>query len=155
GTGGFTQPVLSTKSDIYDSVQTADLRNAVKDSAPMKLVMGAVSSTGVQSYTLINASGSPVLDQNGTAVSGTIIQGQSNALKLSIGYTDNTTTPASKTAFEVQMTLSGSPLANDTFSIGLTGAGSSDNRNALAIVGLQTAKTVGVTNGGVGTSLSG
>ncbi|RMU33102.1 Flagellar hook-associated protein FlgK [Pseudomonas syringae pv. primulae] len=155
GTGGFTQPVLSTKSNIYNSVQTADLRNAVKDSAPMKLVMGAVSSTGVQSYTLINASGSPVLDQNGTAVSGTIIQGQSNALKLSVGYTDNTTTPASKAAFEVQMTLSGSPLANDTFSIGLTGAGSSDNRNALAIVGLQTAKTVGVTNGGVGTSLSG
>ncbi|MCJ2370837.1 flagellar hook-associated protein FlgK [Pseudomonas sp. RGM 3321] len=155
GTGGFTQPVLNTKSDIYDSVQTSDLRNAIKDSAPMKLVMGAVSSTGVQSYTLINASGAPVLDQNGSAVSGTIIQGQSNAVKLSIGYTDNTTTPAGKTAFEVQMTLSGSPLVNDTFSIGLTGAGSSDNRNALAMVGLQTAKTVGVTNGGVGTSLSG
>ncbi|MBC8882314.1 flagellar hook-associated protein FlgK, partial [Pseudomonas cerasi] len=57
GTGGFTQPVLNTKSDIYDSTQTADLRNALKDSTPMKLVMGAVSSTGVQSYTLINASG--------------------------------------------------------------------------------------------------
>lgn len=155
GTGGFTQPVLNTKSDIYNSTQTADLRNAVKNSAPMKVVMGAVSSTGVQSYTLLNASGGAVLDQNGNAVGGSIIQGQSNKLKLSIGYTDTTTTPSSKTAFELEMTISGSPVANDTFSIGMTGAGSSDNRNALAVVGLQTAKTVGATNGSVGTSLSG
>lgn len=155
GTGGFTQPVLNTKSDIYNSTQTADLRNAVKNSAPMKLVMGAVSSTGVQSYTLLNSSGGAVLDQNGNAVGGSIIQGQSNKLKLSIGYTDTTTTPSSKTAFELEMTISGSPVANDTFSIGMTGAGSSDNRNALAVVGLQTAKTVGATNGSVGTSLSG
>ncbi|MCF5165549.1 flagellar hook-associated protein FlgK [Pseudomonas congelans] len=155
GTGGFTQPVLNTKSDIYNSTQTADLRNAVKNSTPMKVVMGAVSSTGVQSYTLLNASGGAVLDQNGNAVGGSIIQGQSNKLKLSIGYTDTTTTPSSKTAFELEMTISGSPVANDTFSIGMTGAGSSDNRNALAVVGLQTAKTVGATNGSVGTSLSG
>ncbi|WP_024642238.1 flagellar hook-associated protein FlgK [Pseudomonas syringae] len=155
GTGGFTQPVLNTKSDIYDSTQTADLRNALKDSTPMKLVMGAVSSTGVQSYTLINASGGAVLDQNGNAVSGSIIQGQANTVKLNVGYTDTATTPSSKTAFELQMTISGSPVANDTFSIGMTGGGSSDNRNALAVVGLQTAKTVGVVNGGVGTSLSG
>ena len=155
GTGGFTQPVLNTKSDIYDSTQTADLRNALKDSTPMKLVMGAVSSTGVQSYTLINASGGAVLDQNGNAVSGSIIQGQANTVKLNVGYTDTTTTPSSKTAFELQMTISGSPVANDTFSIGMTGGGSSDNRNALAVVGLQTAKTVGVVNRGVGTSLSG
>ncbi|MEQ4309185.1 flagellar hook-associated protein FlgK [Pseudomonas syringae] len=155
GTGGFTQPVLNTKSDIYDSTQTADLRNALKDSTPMKLVMGAVNSSGVQSYTLINASGGAVLDQNGNAVSGSIIQGQANTVKLNVGYTDTTTTPSSKTAFELQMTISGSPVANDTFSIGMTGGGSSDNRNALAVVGLQTAKTVGVVNGGVGTSLSG
>jgi len=155
GTGGFTQPVLNTKSNIYNPTQTADLRNAIKDSAPMKLVMGAASSTGVQSYKLLDATGAAVLDQNGNAIGGTIIQGQNNTVKLNIGYTDNTTTPSSQTAFEVQMTLSGSPVNNDTFSIGLTGAGSADNRNALAIVGLQTAKTVDVVNGGVGTSLSG
>ncbi|KOP52969.1 MULTISPECIES: flagellar hook-associated protein FlgK [Pseudomonas syringae group] len=155
GTGGFTQPVLNTKSNIYSSTQTADLRNALKDSAPMKLVMGAVSSTGVQTYSLINASGGAVLDQNGNAVGGSIIQGQANTVKLNVGYTDTTTTPSSKTAFELQMTISGSPVANDTFSIGMTGGGSSDNRNALAVVGLQTAKTVGVSNGGVGSSLSG
>ncbi|QQQ49054.1 flagellar hook-associated protein FlgK [Pseudomonas syringae] len=155
GTGGFTQPVLNTKSNIYDSTQTADLRNALKSSTPMKLVMGAVNSSGVQSYTLINASGGAVLDQNGNAIGGSIIQGQANTVKLNVGYTDTTTTPNSKTAFELQMTISGSPVANDTFSIGMTGGGSSDNRNALAVAGLQTAKTVGVINGGVGTSLSG
>ncbi|EPF67529.1 flagellar hook-associated protein FlgK [Pseudomonas syringae] len=155
GTGSFTQPVLNTKSDIYSSTRTADLRNAVKDSTPMKLVMGAVSSTGVQSYSLINASGGAVLDQNGNAVGGSIIQGQTNTLKLNVGYTDTTTTPGSKTAFQLEMTISGSPVVNDTFSVGITGSGSSDNRNALAVVGLQTAKTVGVANGDAGTSLSG
>ncbi|KAA8713424.1 flagellar hook-associated protein FlgK [Pseudomonas cannabina] len=155
GTGSFTQPVLNTKSDIYSSTRTADLRNALKDSTPMKLVMGAVSSTGVQSYSLINASGGAVLDQNGNAVGGSIIQGQTNTLKLNVGYTDTTTTPGSKTAFQLEMTISGSPVVNDTFSVGITGSGSSDNRNALAVVGLQTAKTVGVANGGAGTSLSG
>ncbi|WP_024643874.1 flagellar hook-associated protein FlgK [Pseudomonas syringae] len=152
GTGSFTQPA---KSDIYSSTRTADLRNAVKDSTPMKLVMGAVSSTGVQSYSLINASGGAVLDQNGNAVGGSIIQGQTNTLKLNVGYTDTTTTPGSKTAFQLEMTISGSPVVNDTFSVGITGSGSSDNRNALAVVGLQTAKTVGVANGDAGTSLSG
>ncbi|KPB68691.1 flagellar hook-associated protein FlgK [Pseudomonas cannabina] len=155
GTGSFTQPVLNTKSDIYSSTRTADLRNALKDSTPMKLVMGAVSSTGVQSYSLINASGGAVLDQNGNAVGGSIIQGQTNTLKLNVGYTDTTTTPGSKTAFQLEMSISGSPVVNDTFSVGITGSGSSDNRNALAVVGLQTAKTVGVANGGAGTSLSG
>ncbi|QHF04224.1 flagellar hook-associated protein FlgK [Pseudomonas asturiensis] len=155
GTGGFTQPVLNTKSNVYDSTQTADLRNAIKDSTPMKLVMGAVGSGGVQSYTLVSATGAAVLDQNGNAIGGTIIQGQSNTVKLSIGYDDTRTTPSTKTAYEVQMTLSGTPVVNDTFNISLTGAGSADNRNALAVVGLQTAKTVDVTNGSVGTSLSG
>ncbi|MBD8200160.1 flagellar hook-associated protein FlgK [Pseudomonas viridiflava] len=155
GTGGFTQPVVATKSDIYNSAQTADLRNALKTTTPMKLVMGAASTTGVQSYSLVDATGAAVLDQNGNAVGGSIIQGQNNQIKLSIGYTDTTTTPNTPTAFEVEMTLSGTPIVNDTFSIALTGAGSSDNRNALSMISLQTAKSVGVTGGSVGTSLSG
>jgi flagellar hook-associated protein 1 FlgK len=154
GTGGFTQPVLNTKTDIYNPTKMLDLRNALKDSTPMRLVMGAAAD-GVQSYRLLDAQGAAVTDQNGNAITGTIIQGQSNTLKLSVGYTDTSTTPSSATAFEFQMAVSGTPQANDTFSISLTGPGSSDNRNAVATVALQTAKTVGVTNGGVGTSLSG
>uniref|UniRef100_UPI002403A814 flagellar basal body rod C-terminal domain-containing protein n=1 Tax=Pseudomonas viridiflava TaxID=33069 RepID=UPI002403A814 len=109
----------------------------------------------VQSYSLVDATGAAVLDQNGNAVGGSIIQGQNNQIKLAVGYTDTTTTPNTRTAFEDEMTLSGTPIVHDTFSIGLTGAGSSDNRNALAMINLQTSKSVGVTGGSVGTSLSG
>jgi flagellar hook-associated protein 1 FlgK len=154
GTGGFTQPVLTTKTDIYNPTKTLDLRNALKDSTPMRLVMGAATN-GVQSYQLLDAKGAAVLDKNGNAITGSIIQGQSNNLKLSVGYTDTSTTPSSTASFDFEMSISGTPQINDTFSVGLTGAGSSDNRNAVATVALQTAKTVGVTNGGVGSSLSG
>lgn len=154
GTGGFTQPVLTTKTDIYNPTKTLDLRNALKDSTPMRLVMGAATN-GVQSYQLLDSKGAAVLDKNGNAITGSIIQGQSNNLKLSVGYTDTSTTPSSTASFDFEMSISGTPQVNDTFSVGLTGAGSSDNRNATAAVALQTAKTVGVTNGGVGTSLSG
>lgn len=152
GTGGFTQPVLTTKTEIYDAAKTLDLRNALKDSTPMRLVMGAATD-GVQSYRLLDAKGNAVLDKNGTPVTGSINQGQNNALKLSVGYLDSTT--GTQTSFDFEMNVSGTPLANDTFSVSLTGAGSSDNRNAVATVALQTAKTVGVTGGSVGTSLSG
>ncbi|MDF2642548.1 MAG: flgK [Pseudomonas sp.] len=154
GTGGFTQPVLTTKADIYNPTQAQDLRSALKDSTPMRLVMGAATN-GVQSYQLLNAQGAAVTDQNGNAITGTIIQGQSNSLKLSVGYTDTSTTPSSATSFTFEMAISGTPQANDTFSVNLTGAGSSDNRNAVATVALQTAKTVGVSGGSVGSSLSG
>lgn len=154
GTGGFTQPTITSAPDIYNTTKLNDWQNAIKDSTPMRLVMGAATG-GVQSYSLLNASGNPVLDQSGNAITGTIIQGQTNSIKLNVGYTDKSTTPNSQTALTVEMTISGTPQANDTFSIGMTGAGSADNRNATAAVALQTAKTVGVTNGGVGTSLSG
>ncbi|KFE57818.1 flagellar hook-associated protein FlgK [Pseudomonas syringae] len=154
GTGGFTQPTITSAPDIYNTTKLNDWQNAIKGSTPMRLVMGAATG-GVQSYSLLNASGDPVLDQSGNAITGTIIQGQTNSIKLNVGYTDKSTTPNSQTALTVEMTISGTPQANDTFSIGMTGAGSADNRNATAAVALQTAKTVGVTNGGVGTSLSG
>lgn len=154
GTGGFTQPTITSAPDIYNPTKMADWQSAVQDSTPMRLVMGAATG-GVQSYSLLDAAGNAVLDQNGNAITGTIIQGQSNSIKLNVGYTDNSTTPASQTALTVEMTISGSPQANDTFSIGMTGAGSSDNRNVTAAMALQTDKTVGVNNGGTGTSLSG
>lgn len=150
GTGGFTQPVLTTKPDIYDSTKLLDLQNGLKGATPMRLVMGTASG-GIQSYSLVDAQGAPVNDQSGNPITGSIIQGQSNTLKLNIGYTDSSSTQQS---FTVEMTVSGTPNANDTFSISLTGAGSSDNRNATALAGLQTARTVGVSDGSVGTSIS-
>lgn len=150
GTGGFTQPVLTTEPNIYDATKLNDLQSALKNATPMRVVMGAVTN-GVQDYALVDAKGVPVTNQSGVAVKGTMTQGQSNTLKFNIGYTDSASTQQS---FDFEMTLSGTPNLNDTFSISLTGAGSTDNRNATALVGLQTERTVGVTNGGVGVSLS-
>jgi flagellar hook-associated protein 1 FlgK len=102
---------------------------------------------GVQSYTLVDAQGNNVMDPSGNPVSGTILQGQANTLKLNVA--------TGSTSLTFEMVVSGTPNNNDTFSISLTGAGSSDNRNAAAVVALQTANTVGVSDGSVGTSLSG
>lgn len=146
GTGGFTQPTLTTKPNIYDAAELSALQTGLKDATPMKLVMGAATG-GTQSYKLVDAQGNDVVDPNGNPVAGTILQGQSNTLKLNVA--------TGATSFTFEMVVSGTPNNNDTFSISLTGAGSSDNRNGTATANLQTAKTVGVSDGGVGTSLSG
>ena len=51
------------------------------------------------------------------------------------------------------MTLAGSPAAGDSLTIAFNGDGTGDNRNALAVLELQTAKTVAV-NGNNGMSLT-
>ncbi|MBC3951149.1 flagellar hook-associated protein FlgK [Pseudomonas folii] len=150
GTGTFTQPTLTTKSDIYDTAATADLRNAITTSTPMKLLFGTASG-GVQSYQLLDAQGNAVLDKNGSAITGNIVPGQSNTLTFNVGYTDSASAAQS---FSVEMTIAGAPNNNDAYNIGLTGAGSADNRNATDLLALQTKQTVGV-NGTVGQSMSG
>lgn len=151
GTGGFTQPTLTTKPDIYTPAAVNDLQQAMKSGTPMRLVMGPATG-GVQQYSLLDAKGNVVKDQNGNDLTGTIIQGQSNTLKFSVGYQDSASVQQS---FEFEMTVSGTPNASDTFNISLTGAGSTDNRNAAAVVALQTARTVGGNaDGSAGFSMS-
>ncbi|WP_341523188.1 flagellar hook-associated protein FlgK [Pseudomonas sp. G.S.17] len=152
GSGTYTQPTLTTQANIYDSVGTADLRNAIKDTAPLKLLFGPVTS-GSQSYQLLDATGAAVLDKNGVAVTGTIVPGQSNVLSLQVGYTDSA---GAAQAYSFDMTIAGAPSNKDTYNIALTGAGSADNRNAIATTALQTKQTVGVgANGSTGLSLAG
>ncbi|HEX8542790.1 MAG TPA: flagellar hook-associated protein FlgK [Pseudomonas sp.] len=150
GTGGFTQPTLTTVADIYDTAGTTDLRNGITDSAPLKLLFGAVVD-GSQTYQLLDAQGNAVLDKTGTAVTGTIVPGQSNLLSLKVGYEDST---GAAQEYSFEMTISGAPANKDTFNIALTGAGSADNRNAIKTLDLQTKETVGV-SGETGLSLSG
>ncbi|OCR24710.1 flagellar hook protein FlgK [Pseudomonas syringae] len=150
GSGGFTQPTLTTVADIYDTAGTTDLRNGITDSAPLKLLFGAVVD-GSQSYQLLDAQGNAVLDKTGTAVTGTIVPGQSNLLSLKVGYEDST---GAAQEYSFEMTISGAPANKDTFNIALTGAGSADNRNAIKTLDLQTKETVGV-SGETGLSLSG
>jgi flagellar hook-associated protein 1 FlgK len=153
GTGTFTQPSLTTQSDIYDTTATADMRAAIKESAPFKLLFGAATTAGAQTYQLLDAQGNAVLKADGSPITGTIVQGQSNVLNFDVGYTDST---GAAQTYSFTTTISGAPTDKDAFNIGLTGAGSSDNRNAIDTLALQTKQTVGVNaDGSVGQSMSG
>jgi len=152
-TGTYTQPTLSTTLDIYNPASQAELQSALKNSTPVKLTFGAASG-GSQTYTLTDAQGHSL-------GSGTIVPGQSNTLNLQVGMvdasgnpiTDGGTPPVQKT-FTVQTTVGGAPKTGESFTMSLTGAASSDNRNAQALVALQTKPTVDTGSASKGISLT-
>ena len=139
GTGTVSQPKLSTSLDIYDPGQSQEVQGAVKAAMPIRLLM-----TSGTAYQVFDAKGNSL----GT---GNIVPGQNNDLNIQVPYTDGS--GAAKT-FGVAMTVSGSPAKGDSFNIGMTAAGSTDNRNAQALLGLQTKATVGATATDPGASLS-
>ncbi len=149
GTGQFGQPTLETQGSAYDTTtSTADLRNAIKAASPMRLVFGDVVA-GAQSYKLVDASGQPVLDDQGAAITGNIVPGESNDLSFTVGY-------GTGQSFKFGMTVSGSPTSADTYNIAMTGAGSADNRNASTTLDLQNKQTVDTaSNNGTGMTMSG
>lgn len=152
GSATFTQPTLNTLADIYDTTATTDLRSAITNATPMRLVLGDVTN-GAQSYSLLDANGAAVTDKDGNAITGNVVQGQSNDISMNVGYTDSTGTAQS---FSIGMTIAGSATSGDTYSIALTGAGSADNRNSQTALTLQTKQTVdSSTSNGTGMSLSG
>ncbi|WP_285416810.1 flagellar hook-associated protein FlgK [Pseudomonas sp. efr-133-TYG-5] len=152
--GTYTQPTLTDSIDIYNPASQAELQNALKYSTPVKLVFGAVSG-GSQSYNMVDAKGA-------TIGSGVIVPGQANTLNLKIGMVDSTGAPVMDTSvtpnvqktFTVQTTVGATPKVGETFTINLTGAASSDNRNAQALVGLQTKQTVDTGTASKGISLT-
>ncbi|UVJ45415.1 flagellar hook-associated protein FlgK [Pseudomonas sp. LS1212] len=152
GTSTITQPNLTSKLDIYDSAALAELQGAVENSTPVKLVFGAASG-GSQGYTLYNAKGNPI----GT---GTIVPGQDNKLSINVPMVDASGNPINdaggvQKTFAFETTIGGTPDSTDSYTIAFNTAGKSDNRNAQELLKLQTAATVGVSNGNAGTSLTG
>ncbi len=139
GTGAVSQPSLSTALDIYDPVQRLEVQTAVKAAMPVRLLM--TSSTA---YEVFDAKGASI----GT---GSIVPGQNNDLSISVPYTD--VGGVAKT-FKVVMTVSGSPAKDDSFNISMTAPGSTDNRNAQALLGLQTKATVGASATSPGVSFT-
>jgi flagellar hook-associated protein 1 FlgK len=139
GTGDASQPTLKTSLDIYDSAQRLEVQNAVKASMPVRMLM-----TSASAYEVFDAKGASI----GT---GNIVPGQNNDLNISVPYTD--ASGAAKT-FSVGMTVSGSPKAGDSFNIAMTAADSTDNRNAQALLALQTKATVGATATSPGVSFT-
>lgn len=139
GTGDASQPTLKTSLDIYDPTQRLEVQNAVKASMPVRMLM-----TSASAYEVFDAKGVSI----GT---GNIVPGQNNDLSISVPYTD--ASGAAKT-FSVGMTVSGSPKAGDSFNISMTAADSTDNRNAQALLALQTKATVGATATSPGVSFT-
>ncbi|WP_213876062.1 flagellar hook-associated protein FlgK [Pseudomonas sp. dw_358] len=151
GTSSITQPTLNDTVDIYDSTGQSDLQTGIQNSTPVKLVFGAVSS-GSQAYTVYNAQGTSI----GT---GTVVPGQSNNVGITVPMVDASGNPindasGTQKTFSFQATVSGSAASGDSYSVNFNSAGASDNRNAAALLTLQTKSTVGVTAGNAGVSLS-
>ena len=153
-TGTYTQPTLTSTLDIYNPVAQAEMQTALKYSTPVKLVFGAASG-GSQTYNMVDAKGNSI-------GAGTIVPGQSNTLNLKVGMVDasgapvmdTSVTPAVQKTFTVQTTVGATPASGESFTINLTGAASSDNRNAQALVGLQTKQTVDTGTASKGISLT-
>jgi flagellar hook-associated protein 1 FlgK len=152
GSGSVTQPTLTTKLNVYDSAALAKAQTGIENGLPVKLVFGSASN-GAQGYTVFNASGASI-------GSGTIVPNQTNTLNVSVPMIDDTGNPmlgadGKPMSASFQMNVSGSPAANDSYTVAFNSNGASDNRNATAVVGLQTAKTVGTNTGGGGVSMTG
>ncbi|AZD28338.1 flagellar hook-associated protein FlgK [Pseudomonas chlororaphis] len=143
-TGSLSIPGLPTVKpalDIYNSAANAEMQTAIKNSVPVKLVFDAPAG-GSQGYKYYDAKGTLM----GT---GSIVPGQNNTLNLQIKMvdasgnpiTDGGTPPVQKT-FTVEMSVAGSPKAGEGLNVKFNGAGSTDNRNGIALAGLQTKQTV-------------
>lgn len=150
GTGTITQPNLGQALDIYGGADTALTQQAIKDAMPVRVVFDAASG-GSQGYKLFDAKGAQI----GT---GTVVPGQDNKLSLSIPMRDASGTPildpsGNPRTFALETTLGGSPATNDSFTLSFNVDGKADNRNATALLGLQTKSTVNTGSGG-GTSFT-
>lgn len=144
GTGTFTPPTLTVPIDIQSGADAAQLRVGIANSMPVKMVFGDTAADGTQSYTLSNAKGEPI----GT---GTIVPGQANKITINVPMRDASGTllnPAKSFSFDT--TVAGSPTSGDSTSFSFNNTGKSDNRNAQALVNLQTKATVGVAADGSG-----
>ncbi|MFG0831064.1 flagellar hook-associated protein FlgK [Pseudomonas sp. CJQ_7] len=145
GTGVITQPTLTSKLDIYDAAQRSQLQAGLTYSTPVKLVFGD-DTTSPQAYKMYDAKGTEI-------GSGTIVTGQENKLQLSVPMVDGNGNSLGGN-FTFEMSVSGAPQNGDSYTVALTGAGSSDNRNAQAVIDLQTKSTIEVGANGKGISFT-
>ncbi|WP_028633484.1 flagellar hook-associated protein FlgK [Pseudomonas parafulva] len=150
GTGTITQPTLGQPLNIYGGADNALVQQAIRDSMPVRVVMDTASG-GSQGYKVFDAKGTQI----GT---GTVVPGQDNKLSISVPMRDGAGNPivdgsGNPRTFALETTVGGSPAANDSFTLSFNADGKADNRNATALLGLQTKSTVNTGSGG-GTSFT-
>lgn len=127
--------------DIADPTQRLELQTGIKYSTPVRLVFGD-ETTSPQTYEAFDAKGNSI----GT---GTFVPGQNNTLKFDVPMIDSAGNPITdgsgvQKTFSFEMDVAGSPKQGDSYTVSLTGAGSSDNRNALSLQELQTKQTMDI-----------
>ncbi|UVL02569.1 flagellar hook-associated protein FlgK [Pseudomonas sp. B21-047] len=150
GTGTITQPTLGESLDIYGGADTALIQQSIRNSMPVRVVFDAANG-GSQGYKLFDAKGTQI----GT---GSVVPGQDNKLAVAVPMLDAAGNPildgsGNPRTFSVETTIGGSPAANDSFTLSFNADGKADNRNATALLDLQTKSTVNTGSGG-GTSFT-
>ena len=150
GTGTITQPTLGERLASNGGADSALMQQSIRNSMPVRVVFGQASG-GSQGYSLFDAKGNRI----GT---GSIVPNQDNELSIAVPMLDESGAPildasGNPRTFTVNTTIGGSPVANDSFTLAFNAEGKADNRNANALLELQTKSTVG-TNSGGGISLT-
>ncbi|AZE95772.1 Flagellar hook-associated protein FlgK [Pseudomonas orientalis] len=147
GTGTFTPPSLTLPIDIHGGADAAQLRTGIEHSMPVKMVFGKPAADGTQGYTLNDAQGNSI----GT---GTIVPGQGNKITVDVPMRDaNGALLVPAKSFKFDTTIGGAPANGDSTTFSFNASGKSDNRNAQALLDLQTKATVGLADAGGGVSL--
>jgi len=147
GTGNISQPLLLSGPSPID---VPGLKSAF---AALPAFEATVANG---TYTFNSSSTLPpewqLIDSNGNPLSS-LASGTTNTVRLA--YTPPPVPPStSSDPYLFEFSLSGRPQSGDAFSLGFNTNGVSDNRNALALVNLQTKQTVGVDSAIVGSGFS-
>ncbi|MBM7059579.1 flagellar hook-associated protein FlgK [Pseudomonas sp. UL073] len=130
GTGSIGQPALVSGPSPVDV-------NVLKAAFGSGLSLSATVTGSTYTLTSPLPAGWSYVDANGNALGGspTLNSGETNSVRLAY-------TGAGQT-YTYEMTMSGAPQQSDSFTVAFNDKGISDNRNALALSGLQTKGTVG------------
>ncbi|MBB4819094.1 flagellar hook-associated protein 1 FlgK [Pseudomonas alcaligenes] len=127
GTGTIGQPGLVSGPSPIDITDLQDLFGANGISLTFDAATNTLNGTLPAGATLSYVSPSTTA----------LTPGQTNTLRLN--YTD----PSTNNSYTYEFTMGGTPQSGDSFNLAFNNKGTGDNRNALALVGLQTKPVVG------------
>jgi flagellar hook-associated protein 1 FlgK len=132
---------------VTDAVKWSDVANSKNFT-----INFAVSVAGVVTYDIVdNNTGPPVLSLltgAAAATTGPYPRSYVNGGAISLSQVGVGAPPTPTFDFGAQVTVSGSPLNGDSFTISRNSGGVSDSSNAVALAGLQTTNSLGKTAAG-------
>lgn len=128
GTGAIGQPALVNGPSPIDLTDLQDLFGTTGRKLTFDSTTNTLTGTLPPGATLSYVSPSTTA----------LTPGQNNTLRLN--YTD----PSTNNSYTYEFTVSGIPQGGDSFTLAFNTKGTADNRNGLALVGLQTKQTVNI-----------